>query len=194
MECCTYQELRKLIKTGDIIGFSGKAIVPRIIQRWIKGENGHVGMALWMENLEGEGDRLFIIESTTMNYGKPDIDGSYRRGVQMMTLSQRIDGFPGKCRWYQLKIPIDKEKELEMRKWLLGVHSSKVPYDYAQAIASGLDPEKWPWFWKVFVAPLLRILITRNDLKALFCSELCTKALQLAGILDPLINPSEQHP
>lgn len=69
-----------------------------------------------------------------------------------------------------------------MQAWLLEAEKQRIPYDFPQAIATGL--------------PLLeRIgLEIPEDYSALFCSELVTHALQLAGVLDETINPSEQTP
>ena len=66
-----------------------------------------------------------------------------------------------------------------MLYWLKDKHGKRTPYDTLQAIGAGID-----------------ILMPDNkeDFNKLFCSELVCRSLQLAGVVDACLNPSEQTP
>lgn len=84
--------------------------------------------------------------------------------------------------WAALKKPLNKHGLEQLRSWLRDIESKAVPYDFYQAI-------------KVGVGALDEVgLGNRPDFKALFCSELVTRALQIAGCVDGAVNPSDQTP
>ena len=188
----SYIEIRESIKTGDIVAFEGSEYASSVIKHFLKDKISHIGICVWLDKVApGITDRLMIVESTTLNK-VPDITGEYRRGIQMIPMSQRIDGLGAKEHaWlFPLETPIEPSKELEMMSWLFSAHSSRIPYDTYQAIKSALDPEKW-----IFPFNYLKNFLTaEEDMTRLFCSELCAKALQHADKLDPEFNPSEMTP
>lgn len=179
-----YNEIRSQIKTGDIFFFrSAKVGFSDIIKYTTKSSYSHVGIALWMTLPYTKEERLFIIESTTLNNVK-DISGEYRRGVQIVHMSQRLDGYNGKAWWFQLKNPLTFDEKVKMTEWLFQKYSSKTEYDMSQAIGAGLDFKGWfRWLFR-----------NKPDLRTLFCSELAVKALQIANRVSCDINPSEQTP
>lgn len=179
----SYNSIRKFIKTGDVFFFSGKGGFSDIIKNVTKSPYSHVGMAIWMTLPYTQDERLFIIESTTLNNIK-DISGEFRRGVQIINMSQRLDGFDGQTWWASLLSPLTLDEKVKMTEWLFQKYASKTDYDYEQAIESGLDFKGWFKSW--FKA--------KRNYKRLFCSELVTKALQIANRVNCSINPSEQTP
>lgn len=194
MDLTKYNEIREEIRTGDVFAFSGKGNTSNIIKHITSSEYSHVGMALWITPMHSEINRLFIVESTTLN-NVPDVDGTYRRGVQMVPMAQRLEGYIGKCWWVPIKVPIlNDEEKTKLTTWLFQKHSSRIEYDTAQAIAAGIDPETWPkgtrWIGNLFG----RWTNTKEDMNKMFCSELVTKALQEINRVSSDINPSEQTP
>src|SRR5687767_8237024 len=92
-----YNNYRDYIKTGDIIAFSGGGGFSDAIKQFTFSPYSHVGMAIWIEPIPNE-KRLFIMESTTLN-DVPDVNGEYRKGVQMVGMAQRLDGYVGEAWW-----------------------------------------------------------------------------------------------
>ena len=95
---------------------------------------------------------------------------------------KRIDLYDGSVSWLGLKNPIDPEKKAAMESWLRETHNQKVPYDYLQIYNAAID-----WFDELGLS-------NQPDFSTIFCSELVAKALQIAGLVDPRINPSEATP
>jgi hypothetical protein len=189
-----YNQIRDSVRTGDVFAFSGKGNTSNLIKHFTFSKYSHVGMALWITPMHSLVNRLFIIESTTLN-NVPDLDGEFRRGVQMVPLAQRLEGYDGQCWWVPIKVPIlDDDEKAKLTSWLFQKYSSHIDYDTAQAIAAGIDPEKWipgtRWIGKLFG----RWTNAHEDLRKMFCSELVTKALQEINRVPADINPSEQTP
>lgn len=167
-----YEQLRQYIKTGDVIGFSGKGDVSNIIKRFTGCDISHVGIVYRTTE-----DRVIIMESTSLN-DLPDCETGERiKGVQQQYLSDRLDSYNGQAYWYALDS--DQDDFRAMNAWLEEVHDNRTEYDTLQAIGAGLD----------FFVP-----DNRECLKKLFCSELVSHALQLAGVIPDEINPSEETP
>jgi hypothetical protein len=175
MKLDIYEKIRPYIKTGDCLAFSGGGFSSDLIKHATLSEISHVGIAMYMEPLPGE-RRLFCAESTTLN-NVPDYQGEYRRGMQITPLSQRLEGYIGKAWLVPLVHPLCGEKCENLVRFLVGCSSSRLPYDTAQAIASGIDPEKWPHGLQWLAKLLTPYLTNKEDLKKVFCSELVTKSL-----------------
>jgi hypothetical protein len=77
--------------------------------------------------------------------------------------------------------PTPPENIAHLQRWLQTIESQEIPYDFIQAIATGISQ----------LEPL-KNLKTTPDYSALFCSELVTRALQIAGAIDDTLNPSQQ--
>ena len=167
-----YEEIRDHLRTGDVIGFSGKGRASNIIKAGTFCDISHVGMVY-----KTLGDRVVIMESTSLNDIADCETGEFIKGVQKQYLSDRLDTYDGQVYWYPLNKPI--ENDIAMIGWLADVHGKKVPYDTVQAICSALD-----------------ILVPDNkeDFTRLFCSEMVCRALQLGGVVSDELNASEQTP
>jgi len=179
-----YQQIRSQIKTGDIIGFSGKGLFSNVIKAGTLSKISHVGLVLG-NSFDGIRDSVLIIESTTLSKRKDLLAGDSRRGVQIHMLSEYVNGgYNGDIYWFPLKKSLNKEQKERMTKWLLEIHREKISYDEKQVIKAGLDIfDKWLPFFK-----------NKDDLRKLFCSELVEKALQLAYGGKYKRVPSEQTP
>ncbi|MBD3883183.1 hypothetical protein IFO70_15565 [Phormidium tenue FACHB-886] len=128
------------------------------------------------------GDSILIIESH-VDVSLPSVGtGKCMLGVQMQWLSQRLATYDGKLWWSPLKTPLSAEAITAMQTWLRHMEAQQIPYDFTQAIEVGVA---------AFTHTTLKHLA---DYSALFCSELVTVALQLAGVLDQEINASAQTP
>jgi hypothetical protein len=169
-----YQDLRKYIKTGDVIGFSGKGRTSNIIKGATFCDISHVGIVY-----KTLADRVIIMESTSLNNIADCATGEFFKGVQQQYLSDRIKHYDGQVYWYALNDDILPSKEHQMLCWLKDKHGKRTSYDTLQAIGAGLD-----------------VLLPDNieDFRKLFCSELVCKALQLAGMISESLNASEQTP
>ena len=103
--------------------------------------------------------------------------------MQLHWLSKRILGFDGAVWLFPLQRALDAEKQARMQSWLRQTNNQVIAYDAIQTLGAGLDMFD-------------RVGLTFNDenLSTLFCSELVAKALQIAGLLDDNLNPSEFTP
>jgi hypothetical protein len=102
--------------------------------------------------------------------------------VQLQWLAQRITATDCPVWWAALKQPLNPTALSAMQQWLLEVERRRIPYDFVQAIGAGFDLfDRWG-------------LENQADDSALFCSELVTRALQIAEVIPPEINASEQTP
>jgi hypothetical protein len=177
-----YERYRPQIKSGDVIAFSGNEGFSKLI-KWASGSMfSHVGIVL-NTNLSGElGGSVLIVESTVETRVQDATNSEVIKGVQLHWLSKRILMYDGAVWWVPLKQPLPQEGLEKMQSWLRQTNNQRVPYDYVQVMGAGLDMFE-------------RLGITnRTSLSTLFCSELVTKALQTAGIVDSALNPSEQTP
>lgn len=178
-----YQQYRPQMRSGDIIAFSGKGRVSEII-KWKTGSPySHVGIVLEADMQGAMGQSILMIESTSLNNLPDAVTGEFIKGVQMHFLSHRLQSYDGSAWWVPLRKGLSKGAEFNMQKWLRGKHHERTTYDSFQAIGAGVD--LFDWF------PGLE---NERDFSSLFCSELVVKALQIAGIIDCHINPSEQTP
>ena len=178
-----YEECRGRMSTGDVIAFSGKGRVSEII-KWKTGSPfSHVGMVLDTDMQGGIGKAVLLIESTSLNNISDASHGELLKGVQMHFLSNRLGSYDGKAWWFPLKNKLSNHGAHNMQQWLRKKHDERTPYDTIQAIGAGADLFDW-----------IPGLQTEPDFSSLFCSELVTRALQIAGVVCEGVNPSEQTP
>lgn len=164
------------IPDGSVLACKGKGFTSMIIRWWTGLINfrpcpSHV--AIVFRTPEG---KRFVWESTTLS-GVPDaIDGEKRDGVQAHYLDRFLDAYNGRVSVYPLDPPLTTPETEAALKYLQDRHNAKTPYDKEGAIDSA-SPDH----------------AQRDDSK-LFCSELVTRALQLAGRVSQSVNYSEQTP
>lgn len=178
-----YDEYRPKIKTGDVIAFSGNSLVSKII-KWKTGSPySHVGIVLDVNMGGAIGQSILFIESTILNNAADLKHLEFIKGVQMHFLSKRLESYDGSAWWLPLQEELLPHQTHNIQSWLRQIHNEKVKYDAIQALGAGMD--FFDWF------PGIE---NEKDFSSLFCSELVTKALQVAGLIDDNINASEQTP
>jgi len=170
------QDLRALLKTGDIVLFSGKGgasagIKWATFSRW-----SHVGMVVVLP----EYDLVTVWESSTIAT-LPDLDtNTPNKGVQLVPLSARLDQYDGDIAVRQLQnvefSTDDIRSLMQLRRELAG---RKYEEEKIQLLKAAWD-----------------YTFGRNteDLSSLFCSELVAEAYQRLGLLDPDMPSNEYVP
>lgn len=178
----SYQQIRSSMKTGDVIAFSGKGRVSNII-KWVTHSHfSHVGIVLDSYMGEGLGKSILLVESTSLVNLADAMTGEVIKGVQLQWLSKRLEFYDGEAWWLPLKKEIPENSRYAMQHWLRKHHAQRTPYDSLQAMGAGVD-----------IFDRLQ-LYNEPDFSSLFCSELVSKAFQVAGLLPETLNPSEQTP
>lgn len=177
-----YDDIRNDIKTGDIVLFSGKMNVSRVIQLATMSKWSHVGVALWNNALG-----LLIWESARVSRVRDAIDGKIKSGTQVVSMRQRIEDYfsrGGEVAVRHVLYPDGGDgdaEEAERRVTLerLRKQFRNRPYgqdilELALAAYDGLFGEN------------------EEDLSSLFCSELVAEAYQAFGLLSPS-KPSNEY-
>ncbi len=159
------EQMRAKLKTGDVILFSGKGGISAGIKWATLSRWSHVGMIVVLP----EYDFVTVWESTTLS-SLVDLDTNVpHKGVQLVPLSSRIDGYGGEVAVRQLNdvsFDIKDVKNLmELRRELAGKNYEQDKIELIKAAYDG---------------PLGR---NAEDLSSLFCSELVAEAYQRLGLL-----------
>jgi hypothetical protein len=90
-----YEEVRLQIRNGDVIMYTGKKILSRLISWLIRSPYSHAGIAVWWN------ERLMVMEAVM-------------RGVRIAPLSRNIYQHQGKVEWFSYKKEISEEDRLKM--------------------------------------------------------------------------------
>jgi hypothetical protein len=174
-----YEAVRHHIKIGDVIAFGGHDIGSDVVKFATKSHYSHVGIVFKVHQSGGCGDSVLMAESH-IDTSLPSVGtGDRLAGVQFQWVTGRLSVSSGRAWWVPLQTELGRGAIAQMQAWLTEVEAKKTPYDWEQAVGAGID------------LPHFR---NRPDFSALFCSELVTRALQLARVVPPQINPSEQTP
>lgn len=178
-----YYQYRNSMKTGDVIAFSGNGKISQIIKWKTASPYSHVGIVMDTLIERGIGKAVLMMESTAF-FKQPDIlNGKILNGVQLHFLSKKLETYNGQAWWLPLKNLLPHYAAFNMQLWLRQERVKQVHYDVIGAIEAGVDLQEWiPGFHN------------EPDFSSLFCSELVTKALQVAGVINDNINPSKQTP
>ncbi len=180
-----YKNIRKKLKTGDLVLFSGKQITSTMIKLFTASKYSHVGMVL---NLR-EYDYLTIWQSTNSNYNTKDLEfGKLRKGVQLVPLSAYVEKYNGEVCVRRLKkngsLTITKkngfskdsiDKLMKLRRELSGKEYEKNIIELIKAAYDGPFGHN------------------NEDLSSIFCSELVAEAYQSLGLLKEEDKPSNEY-
>lgn len=178
-----YSQYREAMKTGDVIAFSGNSRISKIIKWKTDSQYSHVGIVMDADAKGGIGKAVLMVESTAL-CNQPDVlDGKIIKGVQLHFLSNRLDEYDGKAWWLPLKEVLPHYAAFNMQQWLRNIRCENIKYDDFQALGTGADIFDW-----------IPGIQNDRDFSSLFCSELVARALQIAGVVNDNINPSEQTP
>ena len=150
-----YDDLRDILTTGDLVLFHGRGAISDGIERLTHSFWSHVGMVVRATVL-GQ-DVVLLWESTTLS-NVPDIEhGHGLKGVQLVSLSKRIESYAGAIAVRRLL----GERTLRMGSGLLRAHDAYHGLPYEQRLISlmiagiGFHADGW----------------VPRDLSSLFCSE-----------------------
>lgn len=168
------------------MAFSGTDIPSAVVKLATQSHYVHVAIVLSVNSDSSgnnDGNDPVLIAESHIDASLPSLGtGESIRGVQVQRLSERLASYRGPAWWASLKTPLDDRGLAQMQRWLQELESHQVPYDFLQAIGAGVSALNW-LDWE-----------NQEDYSTLFCSELVTRALQIAGAIDECINPSEQVP
>lgn len=175
------EALLRVIKPGDVLGFSGGDRVSRGIQ---------VGTLSWpfARPLAWRGlshveivarlpftDRLISYCSTTLCQEPCIIKRERCSGVQAHEIADRIRWYHdrGGVAWhYPLATPLTPRAERELTAFCFAHAKAGTKYDYLGAFDSR----------STALAMAHRLMLGKEDLSAFFCSEFCAAALRDAGV------------
>jgi hypothetical protein len=159
-----YSDIRDQLDCGDIVLFSGNSFVSRLIRRFTNSEWSHVGITMRIYDY----DMLMLFESTTLSNVK-SMDGTYKKGVQVVPLSERIEAYDGKVAVRKYLGLVDDEFVGKMINFRNEVKDLPYEKDKLELIKSAYDG-----------------LFGQNheDLSSVFCSELVAECLQYLSVLD----------
>jgi hypothetical protein len=90
-----YNEVRLQIRNVDVIMYTGKKIVARLISWLTRSPYSHAGIAVWWN------ERLMVMEAVM-------------RGVRVVPLSRNIYQHKGNVEWFSCKKEISEEDRLRM--------------------------------------------------------------------------------
>lgn len=171
----TYSELRKVLDTGDLILFSGKGVVSYIV-RWFCGSKwSHIGMVVRVS----DGDMILLFESTTLSKTKDLLSGKLRRGVQLVSLSERLASYDGEVGVVFLTAARTQEMLKSLNDFRAEMRDKPYEKHFLSLVKSAYDG---------------CLGDNKEDLASVFCSELVAEAYQRMGILSNSIPSSEYTP
>ena len=172
-----YKRRRSDMRTGDILLFSGRGLISRGIQAITRSRWSHVALVLEVP----EYDFVCCFESTTLS-DIPDLTtGAAVKGVQLVPLSQRLEGYDGDAvAWRPVEAPRSATAiatALAVRREFAGR-----PYEKNQIelLRSALDT--------------ISLKHNQPDSSSVFCSELAAIMWQRMGWMDKRLPPNELTP
>ena len=172
-----YQNIRHLLKTGDIIGFRGHFLGSKLIMLGTGGQLSHIGMVVRSRFDAQINDTVVEILEANHDDAYPELNG-----VVVNRLSDRIPFYYGDVFVMRLsdasRAKFDEEKFFDF----LG-HEKGKEYDMDTRWKSAID-----WLDKWGVSE------NHEDLRQYFCSELVAEAFKVSGVLPQDINASEADP
>ncbi|MDP8206236.1 MAG: YiiX/YebB-like N1pC/P60 family cysteine hydrolase [Candidatus Electryonea clarkiae] len=172
----TYETVRKNLKTGDILLFSGKGGISHGIKLFTFSKWSHVGMVLRLP----DSNAVFLWESTTLSNLRDAADGKKKNGVQLVLLRERLDTYDGEVSLRRLNgFKIDNEKYMDLMAFREEVRNRSYEKNEIELIKAAYDG---PWGHN------------EEDLSSLFCSELVAEAYQRVGLLTERKSSNEFTP
>lgn len=167
-----YRNLRKTLKTGDIILFRGRGLISTLIL-WFctlcgrkKARYSHIGIVVV------DGGRVMLFESTTL-HGK--------NGVQLNPLSEILQVYKGRVFLRRLICERDKQ----FYEIINNTVSELLYIPYEENIVELMSAASV--IASFFVGH-------KSDLSSIFCSELVSEILKRLGFLPSLLPPNKYSP
>lgn len=165
-----YNDIRDDLQTGDIVLFDGRGFISRLIQIGSGSRWSHIGMVVRSKDM----DLMLLWESTGLSKSRDIRDGKLKKGVQLVSLSSRIETSKGNIAVRQYQGDMNYRALRAFKDFRL--ETRNVPYERNlwELIFSLLD---FSW-----LAP------NKPSLSSLFCSELVAEALKRMKIM------KDEHP
>lgn len=178
------EKLSDMIKPGDAIAFSGKGFNGKVIRWFTASLYSHIAIVMDTERDCTTDGRIAIAEASS-DTRLPDFRNEFRKpGVQIHDLWNWINAYRdlGQAWWIPLAEPLSDLGVEKMQDWLWEIHDRQVSYSLRKCIGSWLK--------------INRYLPSSDSQYAarLFCSEMVTKALQIAEAIDHSILSCQQTP
>ncbi len=171
----TYRKWRNQLKTGDIVLFSGKAGISRLIKWYTVSPWSHVGMVI----KEPSYDSVLIWESLSKS-SLPDVQsGLIQPGVQLLALSERIKHYKGQVALRQIAPELSQVQQDKLKQ--LRQELSGRPYE--QSTLALIQAGSNRLFGK-----------NEENLESLFCSELIAEAYQCIDFLPESLASNKYSP
>lgn len=161
-----YADVRRELKTGDIVLMGGTSIFSRAIRMLTGSMWSHVGMVMKID----EPDILLLWESTTNGHDEDVQTGEIKRGVQLVPLSKRVRDHTGNLGFRSLNRRLTSAEMAKLNKFRHSVKDKGYDFDGLELLRAALDSGL---FWE-----------NREDLSAYFCSELIADTYREIGFLD----------
>ena len=190
----TYAEIRPEIKTGDLFLCSGDGLVSDAIKaaQWMNGEHddghgwefSHVGMFYRVEDFPPDmlppearerlaGDRVLIVESTTLSDIADIVSGRFIKGVQAVPASERLAAYDGQVAWRRIIGPRTPEMMRLGAEFLREFHGTPYEQDELELALAAIDG-------------FTSLTENQPDTHSLFCSETNALFARRAGFFLPL--------
>jgi hypothetical protein len=168
-----YDRWRGRLQTGDLILFSGAGLVSTVIRCCTRSRWSHIGMVL----RAAEWDAVLLWESTALTRLRDLRRGVVCRGVQLVSLSERVRRYQGGVALRRLEARRTAPMLARLAQLRRAVRDRPYEHDIRELLRAAYDG---PWG------------DNEEDLSSLFCSELVAEAYQAMGLL-PDSRPSNEY-
>ncbi|NEO19600.1 MULTISPECIES: hypothetical protein [unclassified Moorena] len=171
-------------KPGDLITFSGLKIDAALIRYFTGSDYSHTAIVL-DSDLEANGNGKVAIAESTSYTSLPDFrNQKCKPGVQIHYLENWLNAYRnyGQAWWVPLAKPLSSEGIDKMQNWLWNLHERQVRYSCWKSIGAWLKVNR-------YLVPS-----DSQNIQRIFCSELVTQALQIAGSIDESVLACQQTP
>jgi hypothetical protein len=149
----SYQEIRREIRTGDVLLFQGRSPLSMVIRWGTDSPYSHCGIAAWWEH------RLFVFESVG-------------RGVHIVPVSRAVHSYDGRVDWWQVKPEFRPSVDLPT---LVREAQTELGKPYAKRSLIRLA-------WRLLIGQYRNLPDRRKRAPALFCSQYVSQCYQRAGL------------
>ena len=164
MDTISYHAIRDYLKTGDIVLFSGTNLASSVIKLFTSSPWSHVGLIV---RRDGEPEPL-VWESLPSGLCKDVDSDSFRTGVQLVRLSERLAHFTGPVAVRRLNCPLSDWQRCRLEILQMEVADRRYERSWLELALAAFD-------W---------LTLNREDLTTLFCSELVAETYQRISLLD----------
>lgn len=155
--------LKRDLKTGDIILFSGKSLISRMIRLFTFSRWSHIGLVI----RDRRTDELLLWEATTDNIVDDYELGPRRRCVQLVKLEEKIRHYRGVVAVRHLRgVEIDLQMQSELDNLVKQLRTAS---------------------YQNYLIEYLRYFLgyRRDQMKQAFCSQLIAEAYQRLRLIPP---------